>query len=176
LTELAGSHFSVSFLVFLLITRILIYVLILMESVAGLTGCMLSVTLETIMIALYSGTTNNVGLSMGVLFSFCFISFYGGGIDVVGYVYCSKPKADLDDVSVLMLLGEIFPTHIRPQGVAWSLVGTFLTTLIYIEAAPTALANIKWRYYIIFIILTLINIIVVYFWCPEVCEAPTSSL
>ena len=65
--------------------------------------------------------------------------------------------------------GEIFPTHIRPQGVAWSLVGTFLSTLIYIEAAPTALANIKWGYYIIFIVLTLINIIVLCLWCPEVC-------
>jgi hypothetical protein len=67
-----------------------------------------------------------------------------------------------------MFLGEIFPTHIRPQGVAWSLFGTFLSTLVYIEAAPTALANIKWRYYIIFIILTLINIAIFYFWCPEV--------
>jgi hypothetical protein len=64
-----------------------------MESVGGLTGCMLSVTLETIMIARYSGTTNHAGLSMGVFFSFCFISFYGGGIDVVGYVYCSKLQA-----------------------------------------------------------------------------------
>jgi hypothetical protein len=51
--------------------------------------------------------------------------------------------------------------------VAWSLVGTFLSTLIYVEAAPTALANIKWRYYIIFVILTLINILITYFWCPE---------
>jgi hypothetical protein len=42
------------------------------------------------MIAEYAGTTNHAGLSMGVFFSFCFISFYGGGIDVVGYVYCCK--------------------------------------------------------------------------------------
>ena len=119
--------------------------------IAGLTGCMLSVSLETAMIASYAGTTNQAGLSMGVFFSFCFISFYGGGIDVVGYVYCS----------------EIFPTHIRPQGVAWSLVGTFLSTLVYVEAAPTALAHIKWRYYIIFICLTLVNIVVFSFWCPE---------
>ena len=50
---------------------------------------MLSVCLETAMIARFADTTNHVGLSMGVFFSFCFISFYGGGIDVVGYVYCS---------------------------------------------------------------------------------------
>jgi hypothetical protein len=75
-----------------------------------------------------------------------------------------------------MFLGEIFPTHIRPQGVAWSLVGTFLATLVYVEAAPTALANIKWRYYIIFIILTLINITILYFWCPEVGTSSKSQL
>ncbi len=39
---------------------------------------------------------------------------------------------------------------------------------MYVEAAPTALANIKWRYYIVFICLTLVNVIVFYFWCPEV--------
>ena len=63
-------------------------------TVTGLTGCMLSVSLETAMIASYAGTNNQPGLSMGVFFSFCFISFYGGGIDVVGYVYCcSLPQS-----------------------------------------------------------------------------------
>ncbi|KAJ6115470.1 hypothetical protein N7486_001248 [Penicillium sp. IBT 16267x] len=119
--------------------------------IIGLAGCMLSVCLETAMIASFAGTTNHAGLAMGVLFSFCFIIFYGGGIDVVGYVYCS----------------EIFPTHIRSQGVAWSLFGTFISVLVYVEAAPTALANITWKYYIIFICLTICNILILYFWCPE---------
>lgn len=125
------------------------------------------------MIASFADTTNHAGLSMGVFFSFCFISFYGGGIDVVGYVYCSEfvipTKRELFNV-LTPGTGEIFPTHIRSQGVAWSLVGTFLSTLVYVEAAPTALANIKWKYYIIFICLTFVNVIVFYFWCPEVCE------
>jgi hypothetical protein len=51
---------------------------------------MISLCLETAMIAQFAGTTNQAGLSMGVFFSFCFIAFYGGGIDVVGYVYCCK--------------------------------------------------------------------------------------
>jgi hypothetical protein len=51
---------------------------------------MVSVILETTMIAQFAGTTNHAGLALGVFFSFCFISFYGGGIDVVGYVYCSN--------------------------------------------------------------------------------------
>lgn len=48
------------------------------------------------------------------------------------------------------------------------MVGTFLSTLIYVEAAPTALNDIKWAYYLVFVGLTLINIVVLYYWCPEV--------
>lgn len=135
--------------------------------IIGLTGCMLSVCLETAMIAQFAGTTNKTGLSFGVFFSFCFISFYGSCIDVVGYVYVCEWTYNLQANSA-DIQAEIFPTHIRPQGVAWALVGTFLSTLVYVEAAPTALANIQWKYYIIFVILTFINIIIVYFWCPEV--------
>ncbi len=56
----------------------------------GLAGCLVCVSLESAMIAQFAGTTNKAGLSMGVFFSFCFISFYGSCIDVVGYVWCSK--------------------------------------------------------------------------------------
>ena len=140
---------------------------------------MLSVSLETAMIAQYAGTTNTAGLSMGVFFSFCFISFYGGGIDVVGYVYCCEflrfRRAESSS-SLILRAAEIFPTHIRSQGVAWSLAGTFLSTLVYVEAAPTALANIKWKYYIIFICLTFVNVLIFYFWCPEVSCAECSKV
>ena len=50
---------------------------------------------------------------------------------------------------------------------AWSIVGTFLSTVIYVEAGPTALANIQWKYYLMFIILTAVNIAILYLWCPE---------
>lgn len=39
---------------------------------------------------------------MGTFFSFCFISSYGGGIDVVGYVYCSKLRQTHRDEQRLM--------------------------------------------------------------------------
>jgi hypothetical protein len=48
--------------------------------------------------------------------------------------------------------------------------------LVYVEAAPTALANIKWKYYIIFVCLTFVNIVIVYFWCPEVRLHPCTRL
>jgi len=80
------------------------------------------------------------------------LSSYGCCIDANSFVYCS----------------EIFPTHIRPRGMAWSAGTLFLTTIPYLEAAPTAFANVGWRYYILFIILTSINIPIIYFLFPEV--------
>lgn len=69
---------------------------------------MLAVSLETAMIASFAGSTNQAGLSMGVFFSFCFISFYGGGIDVVGYVYCSKSMLQFGGTSLTWLQARSF--------------------------------------------------------------------
>lgn len=132
---------------------------------------MISLSLVTAMVAEFAGTKNQAGNAMGVLFTFCFITCYGGGIDVVSYVYCSMscfPQSCQYCFVINTPIGEIYPTQFRSQGMAWSIVGTFLSTLAYVEAAPTALANIQWRYYLIFIGLTFINIIVLWWWCPEV--------
>lgn len=138
---------------------------------------MVSLALETAMVASFAGTKSHAGNAMGVFFTFCFISFYGGGCDATSYVYCSKlfPDAFERETRLLTITpGEIFPTHIRSQGMAWSIVGTFLSTVIYVEAGPTALTRIQWKYYLIFVILTLVNIIIIWRWCPEVCHRSTS--
>lgn len=77
---------------------------------------------------------------------------YGGCIDANTYVYCA----------------EIFPTHIRPRGMALSMVTLFVTSTPFLEAAPTAFATIGWKYYLVFIVLTAINIPIMYFYLPEV--------
>jgi Sugar (and other) transporter len=43
----------------------------------------------------------------------------------------------------------------------------FLSTIAYLEAAPTAFAQIGWKYYLLFIILTAINIPLVWCFFPE---------
>lgn len=78
---------------------------------------------------------------------------YGCCIDTNSFIYCS----------------EIFPSHIRSKGMAWSVGTLFLTTIPYLEAAPTAFAEVGWKHYLLFIILTAINIPVIYFLFPEVC-------
>lgn len=80
-----------------------------------------------------------------------FFCSYGCCIDANTYVYCS----------------EIFPTHIRSRGLAFSLAVLFLSTIAYLEAAPTAFAQIGWKYYLLFIVLTAINIPLIWYFCPE---------
>lgn len=76
---------------------------------------------------------------------------YGCCVDATTYVYCS----------------EIFPSHIRARGVAFSLAVLFITALVYLEAAPTAFARIGWKYYVVFLVITFVNIIIVWRLFPE---------
>jgi MFS family permease len=117
----------------------------------GVIGCAICLSLEAAMVARFSGTDNRVGNGFGVFFLFCFIGVYALCINATTYIYC----------------GELFPTHIRNQGMAFSLMGQFLTTITFVEAAPTGFANIGWKFYLIFIALCCISSVVLYFFFPE---------
>lgn len=77
------------------------------------TGCACMLVLFTAMVAKYGGTTNKVGNGFGVLFLYLYVTFYASCIDAVTYVYCA----------------EIFPTHMRAQGVSAAIIGLFAMTL-----------------------------------------------
>ncbi|KAG1718999.1 general substrate transporter [Suillus lakei] len=117
----------------------------------GLAGCMISLSLESAMEARLVGPASHTGNALGVLFIFCFICFYACGIDATSYVYCS----------------EIFPSHIRAPGMAFSMAGTFLSTVVFLEVGPTALARIGWGYYVVFVCLTAVNLAVMLYFFPE---------
>ncbi|TKA60160.1 hypothetical protein B0A49_08494 [Cryomyces minteri] len=106
----------------------------------GISGCIVCLSIVTALNSRY-GTADNpnkAGQAVAVLFMFLFVTFYGFGIDVSSYVYCS----------------EIFPTHIRSKGVGWSVSGLFLMTTIYTTAAGPAFNTIGWRFYLVFIVVT----------------------
>ncbi|KAL7754948.1 hypothetical protein ACKLNR_014705 [Fusarium oxysporum f. sp. zingiberi] len=119
--------------------------------VVGLIGCSLSLCGFTAMVAEFVGTTNKVGNGFGVFFLYLFVFFYGGTMDASSYVYCA----------------EIFPTSIRAQGVGFSVAGLFIMTLIYTQTAPTAFENVRWKYYLVFIILPWIGAFVMQKYFPE---------
>ncbi|RVX69067.1 hypothetical protein B0A52_06780 [Exophiala mesophila] len=121
--------------------------------VTCLSGCVICIIFETALVAHYGGidNTNKAGSGAAVFFIFAFVTFYGAGLDVSSYVYCS----------------EIFPTNIRARGVGFSVAGLFLMTTIYTTAAGPAFVSIGWRFYIVFIVVTSAMLPLIMFKLPE---------
>jgi len=118
----------------------------------GLSGILVSLICEIAIQATYLGTNNRVALNFGVFFIFLFITpFWSTFMDASQFLYVS----------------EIFPTHIRSQGMAVSMCGLYLADIILLVAGPIALNNIKWRFFLVLIIPTALHILFVYFMCPE---------
>lgn len=129
---------------------------------------------ETALVAKFSGSDDKVGNGFGVAFLFIFVTLYATCVDPISYVYCS----------------EIFPTHLRARGLALSVIGLFVMNLsmssqanqsgrwaidhiliivftVYTQVAPTAFAQVGWRFYLVFVILPLVGAPVLVYFMPE---------
>lgn len=67
----------------------------------------------------------------------------------------------------LSYLGEIFPFHLRAKGISLGVSGICLLNIIWLQAAPTALKNIGWKYYLCFIIPSALASLVILKWFPD---------
>lgn len=128
----------------------------------GLGGCCLSLILEAAMVSTYAetGSNNEAGLRMGVAATYIFLAFYSVGVDVAGVVFYS----------------ELFPNHIRAKGISLSIAVIALTDLVYLQATATAFANIGWKFFLIFIILSGIGTVFCYFFIPETKGIPLEEM
>jgi hypothetical protein len=141
----------------------------------GLTLCMTWLSIHTAMVALYAEAgTNTAGLATAVAMFFLFNASY----------------ALAGDVGVFIIVGEIFPNHLRGRGAAIAFVSTTFVNLIYLQVAPTGLRNVGWKFFLVslppsdcnirrqlrtdtcflcklFICLTFCGILYVYFFVPE---------
>ncbi|RAH79953.1 MFS general substrate transporter [Aspergillus japonicus CBS 114.51] len=104
--------------------------------VVDICGCVVMMSCYTAVVARYSSTDSQAGNVMEIVFLFLHVKFYAIFVDTVSYVYCS----------------ERFPLHERAKGMALSIFGLFMMTLIYTEAASTAFTRVGWKYYLVFII------------------------
>ena len=86
------------------------------------------------MVALYVGEgTNKAGLRMGVAALYMYIAFYCVSIDICCFIVAA----------------EIFPNHLRSKGTTLAFAVCALTNLVFLQAAPTALAGIGWKYFLV---------------------------
>ena len=95
---------------------------------------MASLIVEAVMVALYAKTgTNKSGLRAGVAAFFVFIAFYATSVDIVCF----------------LVVSELWPNHLRAKGGAWAFCSGAIINLIFLQSAPTALANIGWKYFLV---------------------------
>lgn len=80
-----------------------------------------------------------------------FVFFYGLFIDAASFIYSA----------------EIYPTHIRARGVALATSTYFIACITYVTPGATAITNIGWKYFVVFICLTAVTVAVIYFYYPE---------
>jgi hypothetical protein len=117
----------------------------------GLGMLVVVLILECIMQAQFLGTTNIAGQRAAIFFIFLFI---------ICWSFCL-------DASQFLYLSEIFPTHIRAQGMAVGMVGLYCATIVLLIAGPTALNKITWRFFIVLIIPTATQFLIIFFYAPE---------
>ncbi|CCH43704.1 Hexose transporter 2 [Wickerhamomyces ciferrii] len=117
----------------------------------GLTGCCVCLIGLAIVLALFSESKNMAGNRSAVFLLYFRLTFYGTFLDATTYVYAT----------------EIWPTHLRGIGSSLSFLGMFISMLAYITPVTTALENIKWKFYVIFICLTAVNSVIVFWYFPE---------
>jgi hypothetical protein len=92
----------------------------------GVIRCAVCVAIKAAMVPKYVNGGSKAGNAIGVLFIYLFVTFYGGCIETLMYVYCS----------------EIFPILIRAQRVGFSVKGLFVAALLFTDVAPTAFNTI----------------------------------
>lgn len=88
------------------------------------------------------------------------LASYGVSLDATSYIYAS----------------EIFPTPARAKGLSISLSGLFTACIIFLSAAPTAVAAVGWKYYLVFVIFTAMMIVFVYLYFPETTKKTLEEL
>ncbi|RFU26446.1 hypothetical protein B7463_g9886, partial [Scytalidium lignicola] len=126
----------------------------------GLTGCLASLISEAAIQAKYLGGTNKSALAGGVAMLYSYVFFYAMFLDGCSFWY----------------VGEIFPSHLRANGFALAMAGICLADIIWLGAAPTAFADIGWKYYLFFIIITAITTVTVFFTFPNTLNVPLEEV
>lgn len=106
-----------------------------------------------------------------------FVFFYGLFVDAASFIYSS----------------EIYPTNIRSRGMALSTMTYFVACIVspqythsgfvadhvqqtYVTPGATAVADIGWRYFVLFACLTVVSIVVIYFFYPETSKRSLEEL
>lgn len=106
------------------------------------------------MVGAYVGKTTTAALAgqkVAVFAIFFYVFFYGIFLDAASFIYSA----------------EVYPTNIRSPGVALATFTYFAGCILYVTPGATAFANIGWKYFLVFAVVTFVDVVVMWFTFPE---------
>ncbi|KAH7371440.1 general substrate transporter [Pyrenochaeta sp. MPI-SDFR-AT-0127] len=127
----------------------------------GIGGCCACLIIEAASVKHFTDdpTRKPIGI-LGTVALYLFVAVYNLGVDVGGNVFFS----------------EVFPNHIRSKGVALANLVLALADLVYLQVTPYAFANIGWKFFLVFIIISGLGFFVLIFTLPETKGLPLEEL
>lgn len=120
--------------------------------VAGGWGMIILLAVEAALQAQYLDGHNLGGTKAAVAIYFIIAWWFTCTLECTGYVYGC----------------EIWPTHLRSKGSAISYFGFYIFSIWSTAPAAQAFASIGWKYYMVFIAVTVVLLIPCMFYLPEV--------
>lgn len=126
----------------------------------GMLGCVAAFAGEAGLVAQYAGSDNHNALRAGIAMMFVFGVFYSFGIDGPQFCY----------------LTEIFPSHLRAKGVSLGVATFSLTNILWLQLAPTAFANIGWKFYLCLVIPSFFLALIMWFFYPDTRGKPLEEI
>lgn len=118
-------------------------------------GGWLNATIIAVLAALvkfYLNSTWTPGINAVVAFYFIFGVAFTSTIECTGYVYAS----------------EIWPTHLRSEGSTIAYVSFMLNAIAYTAPIAQGLDAIGWKFFMVFVAVTVSTTLVIMFYFPEV--------
>jgi len=120
----------------------------------GAAGMAISLAVEAAINAKWGGvnSNNHAAQTAGVAFIILFGSlFFSASFGPVSWVYQS----------------EIFPMRIRAVGTAVCTCANWACNVLISQVSPIGMARLQYRFYILFVVMNVVNGLVVYFFFPE---------
>lgn len=120
--------------------------------VAGGIGNAVLLGIEAALEKYFLNSTNTSGVQAAVAIYFLIAFWYTCTIECTGYVYGC----------------EIWPTHLRSKGATISYASFYVTSIWATAPAAVAFSTIGWRYYMVFIAVSIPLVVAIWLLCPEV--------
>lgn len=128
----------------------------------GFFSCAVVLSILAALNRYYVGVENpsKSGLAATVAMTFVYLPGYIVGLEGPQFFY----------------IAELWPTHIRAKGISIAMATNAIANMVWLLAAPTAFANIHWRYFLVFVAHCVVGGVSVLLFYPDTLHKPLEEV